>query len=379
MFTKEFYIQIFTGGFVGQHVEIEVLKKKLIEFIEDVKVKAVIIGWAPQKELYDAVYEILKPKGIEMYLWYPVFSEIGEFVPMKKVVGHKGQEIETFSFQEGENFEFYCPNTKENIKNAIDFFEEKFGKYSFDGVFLDKIRYPAFSNGLEGVFTCFCDKCKSDMEISGIELEGLNNSIERTFNETGFIKELGEKDSFKDENLDKFFKFKNRVIKESLSEIVSHFKNKGKKVGFDLFSPNISYYFGQDTDELFEIADFIKPMIYRITNAPAGIPFEFGSLIRDSEGIVNREEIIGKFDLDENLSIKDEDMLMMINNLKTPEKTYIGFEVNRVEGIVQSNAKYLKETLSIVEQSKAKGVVLSWNLLDMPEDNLEYIKKTDKN
>ena len=39
--------------------------------------------------------------------------------------------------------------------------------YEMDGVFLDKIRYPAFSNGGKAVFSCFCPVCVEKMKKRG--------------------------------------------------------------------------------------------------------------------------------------------------------------------------------------------------------------------
>ncbi len=61
------------------------------------------------------------------------------------------------------------------------------------------------------------------------------------------------------------------------------------KIGIDTFSPFISYFTGQDLEKLQEVADFIKPMMYRTTKAPAGLPFEFERFI--DESIYKNKEI----------------------------------------------------------------------------------------
>ena len=50
----------------------------------------------------------------------------------------------------------------------------------------------------------------------------------------------------------------------------------------DTFAPYLAYFAGQDMKLLASMADFIKPMMYRITNAPAGMPFETDCLIRET-------------------------------------------------------------------------------------------------
>ncbi len=39
--------------------------------------------------------------------------------------------------------------------------------------FLDKIRYSSFSNGINGVFSCFCDDCLEIYREKGLDLETL--------------------------------------------------------------------------------------------------------------------------------------------------------------------------------------------------------------
>lgn len=56
-----------------------------------------------------------------------------------------------------EDFSFACPNNEKLIDKVFNDFKIKLNRYNFDGVFLDRIRYPAPSNGFEMLFTCFCN------------------------------------------------------------------------------------------------------------------------------------------------------------------------------------------------------------------------------
>lgn len=71
-------------------------------------------------------------------------------------------------------------------------------------------------------------------------------------------------------------------IAGALKPVTRYFRQRGMKVGMDTFAPYLAYFAGQDMKLLASMADFIKPMMYRITNAPAGMPFETDCLIRET-------------------------------------------------------------------------------------------------
>lgn len=141
------YLQIFSGGFSKQEVQSDNLKNKLEKILKIIKIDGLIIGWYVDKNFYSDLKNFLRSYDVKLYFWWPIFSELSYFKKFSEVKDYKGNEIEKFSFQEGENFEFYCPNDLENMKNIKDIFDSEISKYDVDGIFLDKIRYPAFSNG----------------------------------------------------------------------------------------------------------------------------------------------------------------------------------------------------------------------------------------
>ncbi|MCI6152188.1 MAG: hypothetical protein MR673_03565 [Fusobacterium perfoetens] len=376
------YLQIFSGGFAKQEVKIEELKSKLEKILKLIKIDGLIIGWYENKEFYNILKNFLETYGVKLYFWLPLFSELSYFGKFSEVRDYKGNEIEKFSFQEGENFEFYCPNNMENIENIKRIFDEKISKYNVDGIFIDKIRYPAFSNGNDAIFTCFCEKCVEDMKKYGINIEELKKYIENSFNKKNGnpleIKQYKEfKYEFENENLDKYFKFKNQSIFDKVQELTNYFRKKGFEVGFDIYAPNISYLFGQDINKLSEIADFIKPMYYRKTFAPAGIPFElqkYGELY-DEKAKKYLLELIGEKYLEDNIS--NEQMLREIKEISKKYKNiYIGIDFNKKDGIALSNPEYIEEVMNILHEGNSEGIVLSWDFMSIPEEHIEiFLKK----
>lgn len=387
------YLQVFSGGFGNRIIDLENLLEK-INFVKNkIDVNGVIIGWAINKEFYGKLKEYLKKDNIELYFWFPVFSELDYFKEFQEVIDYQGKEIKSKGFQEGENFNFYCSNDKNNIENIKTIFLEQFADHEIDGVFLDKIRYPSFSNGPESVFTCFCDTCKRKMSEEGIEVYELQRKIQNIFsdnnsdnkNPMSISKYKDFKFDFSDILIDKFFKFKEKSINRTLKELTDFFKSQGLKTGLDLFAPHISYFTGQNIIKLSEMADFVKPMYYRATHAPAGIPFEIESY---SENFPNKDsESIKKefFNLINETEGEISDKYMENELLELREKFKIknicsGLEFNKIENIALSDEFYLEKSINSFYNSGIKGTVLSWDLMQMPLEHLEvYIKLWNKN
>lgn len=389
----ETYLQVFSGGFSKRIVDLEKLIEKIKLINDQIKVTGVIAGWSADKEFYKELKAFLKEQDILLYFWLPVFSELDHYKEFQNVIDYNNNEIVSTGFQEGENFNFYCPNDEKNIENIKSIFLENFSDYDIDGVFLDKIRYPSFSNNPESVFTCFCDTCKDKMKKSGINAAELQRKIEDIFadsnsknkNPMGISDYKNFKFDFSDPIIDSFFRFKEESINDTLEELTDFFRSKNLKIGLDLFAPHIAYFTGQNIIKLSSMADFIKPMYYRATYAPAGIPFEIESYSKsfpnkDSENIKkeffrfineSEEEISDKYMENELCQLKKE---FDIKNICS------GLEFNKIKDIALSDTDYLERSINSFYNSGTDGIVLSWDLMRMPLEHLDiYIKLWNEN
>lgn len=378
------YLQIFSGGFSKQEVSYGDLINKLEKILKIIKVDGIIIGWYEDEKFYSNLKDFLHTYNTKLYFWWPIFSELSYFKHFSEVITYRGNQIEKFSFQEGENFEFYCPNDSENILNIKNIFDNKISKYNVDGIFLDKIRYPAFSNGKDSIFSCFCKKCIKKMEEYGINTNELKEYIAKSFeirNKNPLeIEEYKDfKYKFKNKNLNNYFNFKNKVIYEKVKEIIDFIKEKGFEVGFDIYAPNISYLFGQDINKLSEIADFIKPMYYRRTFAPAGIPFELENYeeLYGSEAKRYLLHLIGEEKLEDNIS--KEQMLKEIKNISNKYKNiYVGIDFNKKDKIALSDSAYIEEVMDVLHKGNSEGIVLSWDYMSIPEEHVKIFLEKEQ-
>jgi len=389
----EIIIQILCGGYKGEAVSFEEVERKLSSVLPRLPVRKVIMGWNPDRKLYEKTAAYLAKRNIELYLWLSVFSETCVMRDLAALVDINGRRIERKEEHEGEDFSFSCPGDRHNIEKILDIYENEFASIPFSGVFLDKIRYPSFANGYgpgqgySGVFSCFCPSCLATYEKENFDIARLKSALARlafgpasgpskSYPAPLSIREYRGNGEylFEEEALASFFSQKSRVISESLKSICQYFRDKGLGIGLDVFAPFLSPFVGQDLRILSGLCDFIKPMMYRVTQAPAGMPFETGALLRETNCSRSQSSefyrLLGinpakyPFDLD----FASRDLAGMAASSSCP--VYAGMEINRVPTLAETSPGYVAETIRAYSKTGVKGFALSWSILDAPEENI---------
>jgi len=381
----EVILQIFSGGFSDKAVSYEEVERKLNSVLSRLPVRKVIMGWALDKTLYEKTAEFLAKHNIDFYLWFPVFSETGALKDLSALTDFLGQRIE---MRPEEDFSFCCPGDSQNIEKILDIFDKEFSSVRFSGVFLDRIRYPSFGNahGFNSVFSCFCPHCLEIYERKNFDINQLRNALSHPACRPSVIKEYCGNGKYVFENtiLEAFFSLKAGIILDSLRRICRHFRERGYGIGFDVFAPFLSPFVGQDLGQLSGLCDFIKPMMYRVTRAPAGLPFEAEVLLKGT-GHVSDLESYNFFKLRNTSAMSFADLKKIPFNLNFTAKelqdlasssacpVYAGVEINKIKDIAEVYPPYLEETIKAYGQTGIKGFALSWNLLDAPEENIAKV------
>jgi len=385
----EISIQILSGGFLQEAVPYELTEKKLSFILSRLPVTKVLMGWSPDKSLYKKTAEFLAKRNVEFYLWLPVFSETGALKSLAPLKDLTGREILKDGENSNEDFFFNCPNNKENIKKILEIFNENFASIPFTGVFLDKIRYPSFAGeyGSRGVFSCFCRECRAVYEKANLDIEKLKAAFcAKTITPLGVTEyRFNGNYIFKDEVISDFFRLKAGIIYSSMNHICAFFRERGYSIGFDVFAPFLAPFAGQDISKLCGLCDFIKPMMYRVTNAPAGLPFETEALLKQTN--TNKKDFFKLLGINTDDKSNPFNLEFAIREMQEMSKlsscpVYAGIEINRVEEIAPADTAYIEETVKAYAQQKQRaqlkqraqtgiqGLALSWNLLDMPEENI---------
>lgn len=384
-------VQIFTGGYLEEKDFYPQIESVLTPLLQENKIDKIIIGWSLEKNVYVRTLDLAKKYHVECYLWLPVFSETGILKPVFPVKNRNGRSEKKYHLQEGENFEFYCPSDTENLEKFIQIYEEYYKDLPFQGVFLDKIRYGSFANGIESICTCFCDKCRDTYIKNQINVKELAEEISKLidggieYKRSPFTVKSYKNGEYEFQRSiwKDFFHIKQIIVKDAVTRLADYFHKMGLKVGLDVFAPFLAYFVGQEIKGLSKSADFIKPMMYRITQAPGGLPFETDCMLRETAGEnikLSRKafrEILGcrswtdtGFDVE---FVKKE--LEYLCGFGAP--VYCGIEVNRIDSVAASAPEYIRENIKILGETGIEGFVLSWNLLSAPKENIQTVFEED--
>lgn len=392
---KKITLQMFTSGYQEKPMPAESVIETLKRALEMITVDRIIIGWSTDRAVYEAVIDLAHRCGIEVFLWLPVFSETGLLKQVSLLKDFRGQEVRSYQLKEGENFEFYCPNHEQNLAAVRQIYEEHFSTIGFDGVFLDKIRYASFANNLEGVFSCFCPNCIARYQQAGLDPDLLKQEMAAVANgSAGYAEQplqcLGYESGryeFADPVWSRFFDLKAQFITQAMQSLCSYFRSCSLKIGMDVFAPFMAPFVGQDLQQLSAMADFMKPMMYRITNAPAGLPFEYRSFLQAAgqgdSGQGDFAKIQSDFNyllgIDRSAADLPFDLAFVKRELtdlsRLGGKVSCGIEVNCIAGQAEADPDYIRETMMALADIDLEGYVLSWDILSAPQNNLSAVKQ----
>jgi len=364
-------VQIFTGTCKNPaDLEAGRVVDKLRRILERTKITSGFIGWNVDTDVSE-IAALLRDSDADVYLWLPIFSELDVLAEFSPIIGSKNTEVIN-DRGDDETFNFCCPANPGNVDRAIDIFEKYYSDDIYDGVFIDRIRFPSFFGGKDMVFSCFCEYCRSKYDVPDpSELAALDGE-----NPLGITR-------YKDLRYEmsgvyqKLFDYKSEAVTRSLERLCDYFRKRGLKIGLDLFAPFLSPFVGQDYRRLLPLADIVKPMFYKATNAPAGLPFEIGAYAAafddDREKADRRKAlfagIVGYDDADF-VSCEISGIKKIIEDNKLKTKLYAGIELNYTD-VSPVTQEYIGR--SVTNAQSADGIVTSWDLNTTPDSHIDYL------
>ena len=367
----KYILQIFAGTWHAAHDNPEDMIRKIEEISARIPVDKVIIGWNTDAAVYRRLGAYLHEKGIRMVLWFPVFTEISDVAETDQALDLFGQPIVTPAEQAGKAFVFSCPSSRRNIQAVKDVYERYFAECGFDGVFLDRVRSQSFVTGVSGVLSCGCAACRQAFLRKGVDTDAVRERYELkkdAFFDMAAYPMNGQFE-MKDPLAQAFFEAKEEIVAEAVTELCRFFKDKGMIVGLDLFAPVVSRFVGQNYPMITKYADFIKPMLYRRTDAPAGIGYEYALFEQHVPGARGRVSLPeGKKLLESQL-----DAIGCVKCEKFP-----GVEINYSEDVVRTDADYITESLTAIRDHGFEGAALCWNIMEAPEKHIEAAVRLEK-
>ena len=362
----KYILQLCTGSLHASALSPGDAIDKLEYAIEKLGTEKVIFGWNEDTDLNIRICKFLKKKGIEVYFWLPVFAEIqDETIPAnRKITVGKDKKLNLFG---NDSFEFSCQSSYKSISAAIRVFEKVTAGLQVDGVFLDRIRYGSAAAGWQALFGCWCQRCCEEYRKNGVDTEAALQAA-YTADIRWFTPAAREKNIYRyaSGNADLLMSAKRNIISRQVETLCTYFRDRGFKIGADTFAPSTADFVGQDLNRLGKMVDFIKPMLYGRTNAPAGLPYELDALGDHIQEALSKCWNGSVYDM--NTSVQQIQELVRDGICVTP-----GIDANYIDGICQADVSYVAEMVSRMEEAQCREVVLSWDLMHLGKDVIDWL------
>ncbi len=361
------------------------------------------VGGDEIPEVLHALTEGTPRVARQVFAWYPVLADYPGWAPSHRMLNYRGEPTQGLGDEKaqeslGEKFQFSCPNNPEVRAVTLDNVQRLVRDYGFDGVFIDKIRYPSPANGLAEMMTCFCPFCQAKAQRQNLDLNRVREMLENSPWQTlPFLEDFAQIRSAapgsggptgSDALFERFLRFRAVSITDLVAEIAGVVRKSNKRLALDLFSPGLAMLVGQDYAALAKHADWCKPMVYRFARGPAGLRLEIPRLVEDLahysgapvESVWQRvQEFLPSMpdDTPEHFLNEGAPFELIVSEARdavrefTPKPVYLGVEAVSLEAFeINIQPEYIQEAVQLAWQSGAKGAVLSWDLLSMPEENL---------
>ncbi len=213
-------------------------------------------------------------RGASVALWTMVLADTGrpDLPPAQDFSGnqwHGSLGAWNGYSSAGNEFSFRCPTAVMLDGRGPELALATLRSSGADALFLDRIRYPAPSNGLEFLGACACPACKARyIKETGEDMPDL-----------AWLAVKCAKLGFRGASL--FFseartalEFREKTIQRVVERYQAAAHAESAELGLDLFAPVLSGFVGVNWSKLGERADFIKGMFYCKTRGPACLPLE---------------------------------------------------------------------------------------------------------
>jgi hypothetical protein len=291
-------------------------------------------------------------------------------------------------------FTFICPNNPEAAGKIIDHVQSISNSGLYDGMFLDRIRWPSPTGNPFEYSGCFCKYCQKAALNTDIDLIGIQSDILQLFQTNngklqlvrGFLNFSNDPLNNQLQCLSDWLKFRTNSITTIVGNVSKIARSSGLEVGLDCFSPGLTRMVGQDLEALSPFADWIKVMCYAHTFGPAGLPFEIYGLMKYLTTFVDQTNSDARDFLSTNMSIPipgsaescqknglDTDALLIeiqkgIRMVST--KLFAGLELVEIPGVSSLNDNQITREHHAVRALGVDGLSISWDLLHIPNDRL---------
>jgi len=360
----------------------------------------VLLGWNLPSAVVEACRQETARAGARLFRWHPLLTGDSTFVPLPEwqTVGLDGEPVP--GFRGLPEFTFVCPN-RPAVREAVGHhLHDVVRRGGYNGVFLDRVRYPSPAADPARLLACFCDDCRRVAASEGLDLEAVRQRIRALLAQPerapGFIQALLGAPSPNSPDPDlaplrAFLDFRARSVTRFVEAVAGQVRAEGLAVGLDCFSPALAHMVGQDLGALAGCCDWIKVMIYGHAFGPAGLPFELMDLVdwliaTGGGGETEPLEWLShatRLPLPRNRAglrqrgLAPEALAAEVRRGRAAgvSPLFAGIEMVEIEGVTQLDREQILADLRAFREADADGLVLSWDLWYIPPERLDLVRE----
>jgi hypothetical protein len=249
------------------------VRLRLRQACERLPITLVLLGWELPLALEEAVAEEAARQHARLFRWQPILTgDAHTDIPHEwTTLGPGGNSIPGHGGLP--EFTFICPNRSAVSEFLSERIESAATSGLFQGIFLDRIRFPSPSADPRNYLACFCKHCTRLAADAGLDLNPVRRFLQ-SLSAEGLVRSLFT-ESFKPASpLESFLNFRAASITRTVRAVSKQARSLNLSVGLDCFSPALTRLVGQDLSALDGTADWVKIMSYPRVLGPAGISFE---------------------------------------------------------------------------------------------------------
>lgn len=360
------------------------VRERLRQAFDLLPISIVVLGWDLPPQLEEEIVEETALHHAALYRWHPLLaSDTGFALPVEwQTINIRGEPVP--SFKGLPEFTFICPNRSDVQEWIAERIEVAAGRGIYQGLFLDRMRFPSPAENPEGYLACFCKYCQRIALDSGVDLESVRRHIESILrdakNAEFFVRSLFKPTD--DSLLESIFNFRSDCISRTIHSATKLSRSHGLSIGLDCFSSSLARMVGQDLSALNKSSDWIKLMTYPRVFGPAGLPFELRALaewlkarynVHDVEALQIVNEASGL-----SLTPSGLDSESIAHEIQRGRDAGIknllaGLALVELEGVHTSTPQQIERDLSACQD--ADGLALSWDLWHIRLDTLKLLQR----
>ncbi len=391
-------VQFLEGGPDSARLPPKQARELLRSAFDRLPIDNVILGWNLPAPIVEACAAECARRHTDLYLWQPLLAGDGVFRPRPewRTVGADGMPIGDPKGRE--EFTFVCPNRAAAREAVLRRLDAALAGGFYQGVFLDRIRFPSPVGGPGGTPACFCGDCARAAESDGVELAsartqlggllqtpaGKRTAVRWLLAAPGTAPSLAAGDG-----LEEWLAFRCRSITTIVKEAAELARGRGLKVGLDCFSPTLAPMVGQSIAQLSAHCDWIKGMTYLRAFGPAAIPFELLGLADWITASQPSEESRTMAFLAEatkwDLPMRREEIrrgglssAILAEEISRGKGTcacpfLAGIELVEMPGVAELSPAQIRVDIHALLAAAPAGMVLSWDLRHMPLERLKMV------